>query len=103
MLVYHECNQFSKEEFFMAAKNNEVNIPGPKAKKYIERDRAVISASYTRVYPFVMDHGKGSEVWDVDGNRYVDFAAGNAATSTGHSHPAVTKAIKDQAEKFLHT
>ena len=86
----------------MTAKNNEVNIPGPKAKKYIERDREVISPSYTRVYPFVMDHGKGSEVWDVDGNRYVDFASGIAVTSTGHSHPAVTKAIKDQTEKFLH-
>jgi 4-aminobutyrate aminotransferase len=86
----------------MAAKNNDVNIPGPKARKYLERDRKVISPSYTRVYPFVMDHGKGSEAWDVDGNRYIDFAAGIAVTSTGHSHPAVTKAIKDQAEKFLH-
>jgi 4-aminobutyrate aminotransferase len=91
-----------KEASYMTSKSNEVNIPGPKAREYIERDSKVISPSYTRVYPFVMDHGEGSEVWDVDGNRYVDFAAGIAVTSTGHSHPKVTKAIKDQAAKFLH-
>jgi 4-aminobutyrate aminotransferase len=49
-----------------------------------------------------MDHGKGSEVWDVDGNRFLDFAAGIAVLSTGHSNPTVVKAIQDQAEKFLH-
>ncbi len=79
-----------------------LNVPGPKARKYIERDEAVISPSYPRGYPFVMDHGKGSQVWDVDGNRFLDFAAGIAVASTGHSHPAVVKAIQDQAEKFIH-
>ena len=49
-----------------------------------------------------MDHGKGVEVWDVDGNRFLDFAAGIAVNSTGHSHPRVVKAIQDQAEKFIH-
>ena len=49
-----------------------------------------------------MDHGKGTEVWDVDGNRFLDFAAGIAVTATGHSHPKVVKAIQEQAEKFLH-
>jgi len=49
-----------------------------------------------------MDHGKGCEVWDVDGNRFLDFAAGIAVASTGHSHPAVVKAIQEQAEKFIH-
>lgn len=77
-------------------------LPGPKAKAIIDRDQKVISPSYPRVYPFVMDHGRGSFVWDVDGNRYLDFAAGIAVTSTGHSHPKVVKAIQDQAEKFIH-
>lgn len=81
---------------------NKVNLPGPKAKAIIERDRSVISPSYPRGYPFVMDHGKGTEVWDVDGNRFLDFAAGIAVASTGHSHPDVVKAIQDQAEKFIH-
>ena len=79
-----------------------LNVPGPKAKSLIERDQAVISPSYPRGYPFVMDHGRGCEVWDVDGNRFLDFAAGIAVTSTGHSHPKVVKAIQDQAEKFIH-
>ena len=78
------------------------NLPGPKAKSLIERDQKVISPSYPRGYPFVMDHGKGVYVWDVDGNRFLDFAAGIAVNSTGHSHPAVVKAIQEQAEKFIH-
>lgn len=78
------------------------SLPGPKARDLIERDKAVISPSYPRGYPFVMDHGRGCEVWDVDGNRFLDFAAGIAVTSTGHSHPRVVKAIQDQAEKFIH-
>lgn len=79
-----------------------MKLPGPKAQAIIERDQAVISPSYARGYPFVMDHGLGSNVWDVDGNHFLDFAAGIAVTSTGHNHPKVVQAIKDQSEKFLH-
>lgn len=79
-----------------------MQVPGPKAKALIKRDQAVISPSYPRGYPFVMDYGKGCEVWDVDGNRFLDFAAGIAVVSTGHSHPKVVKAIQDQVEKFIH-
>ncbi len=76
--------------------------PGAKARALIERDSLVVSNSYPRAYPFAMDHGKGSEVWDVDGNRFLDFAAGIAVASTGHSHPNVVEAIQKQAEKFIH-
>lgn len=79
-----------------------MNLPGPKARAIVKRDQDVISQSYPRGVPFVMDYGRGTEVWDVDGNRFLDFAAGIAVVSTGHSHPKVVKAIKDQAEKFLH-
>ena len=79
-----------------------LKLPGPKARALIKRDSAVISPSYPRGMPFVMDHGAGSEVWDVDGNRFLDFAAGIAVTSTGHSHPKVVKAIQEQAGKFIH-
>ncbi len=79
-----------------------LKLPGPIARKIVERDHAVISPSYPRGYPFVMDHGRGSEVWDVDGNRFLDFAAGIAVNSTGHAHPMVVRAIQEQAEKFLH-
>ncbi|MFZ6028432.1 MAG: acetyl ornithine aminotransferase family protein [Chloroflexota bacterium] len=79
-----------------------LNLPGPKASAVLARDRAVISPSYARAYPFVMDRGRGCDVWDVDGNHFIDFAAGIAVTSTGHSHPQVVKAVQEQAEKFLH-
>jgi 4-aminobutyrate aminotransferase len=77
-------------------------LPGLNARKIIERDLKNIAPSYPRGYPFVMDHGRGCEVWDVDGNRYLDLAAGIAVASTGHSHPEVVKAIQQQAEKFIH-
>ena len=78
------------------------DLPGPKARELLARDALVVSPSYPRDYPFVMSHGRGAEVWDVDGNRFLDFAAGIAVCSTGHSHPAVVKAIKDAADRFLH-
>ena len=81
---------------------NKLNLPGPKARAMIERDNKVISPSYPRGYPFVMDHGKGTEVWDVDGNRFLDFMGGIAVVATGHAHPKVVKAIQQQAEKFIH-
>jgi 4-aminobutyrate aminotransferase len=62
----------------------------------------VVSPSYTRCYPFVMARGQGAAVEDVDGNVFLDCAAGIAVNSTGHSHPDVVAAIVDQAHKFLH-
>lgn len=81
---------------------NKLNVPGPNAQTMIARDKKVVSSSYPRGYPFVMDHGKGVEVWDVDGNRFIDMMAGIAVLSTGHSHPQVVKAVQNAAEKFLH-
>jgi 4-aminobutyrate aminotransferase len=72
------------------------------AKAWVRRDLDVISTSYTRAFPLVVDHGKGVELTDVDGNVFLDMNAGIAVGATGHSHPAVVKAIQDQAEKFLH-
>jgi 4-aminobutyrate aminotransferase len=79
-----------------------LDLPGPNSKAWIERDRAQLSPSTTRPYPFVMDHGQGAEAWDVDGNRFLDMCAGIAVCATGHSHPHVVTAIQDQATKFLH-
>ena len=77
-------------------------LPGPKARAVIERDGRVVSPSYTRSYPFVMARGEGAAVEDVDGNVFLDCAAGIAVTSTGHAHPDVVAAVIDQAQKFLH-
>jgi 4-aminobutyrate aminotransferase len=77
-------------------------LPGPKARAIVERDRATLSPSYTRDYPLVIARGEGSVVEDVDGNRFLDLNAGIAVCATGHSHPRVVAAIRAQAEKFLH-
>jgi 4-aminobutyrate aminotransferase len=77
-------------------------LPGPKARAIIDRDRGVVSPSYTRGYPLVIERGSGATVEDVDGNVFLDCAAGIAVNSTGHSHPDVVRAITEQAQKFLH-
>jgi 4-aminobutyrate aminotransferase len=79
-----------------------VTPPGPRARAIVERDAAVVSPSYPRCAPFVMARGEGAVVEDVDGNVYLDFAAGIAVAATGHSHPDVVRAITDQASRFLH-
>ena len=76
--------------------------PGPLGQAIIARDEEIMSGSMKPRYPFVMDRGLGARVWDVDGNDYVDFAAGIAVNATGHCHPRVVAAITDQAQKFLH-
>jgi 4-aminobutyrate aminotransferase len=77
-------------------------LPGPNARALIERDAKYVSPSYTRDYPFVIARGEGAVVEDVDGNRFLDCAAGIAVNSTGVSHPDVVRAISDQAQKFIH-
>ncbi len=77
-------------------------LPGPKAKAWVDRDRATISSSYTRAYPLVVQEGKGAELTDVDGNVFLDMNAGIAVGATGHAHPVVVKAIQEQAARFLH-
>ena len=86
----------------MALPHIRTSLPGPKAQALLARDRAVSSPSYPRDYPFVIERGRGAQVWDVDGNRFLDFAAGIAVCSTGHAHPKVVQAIKDAADDFLH-
>jgi len=77
-------------------------LPGPRARAIIERDGRTLSPSYTRQYPFVIAKGEGAIVEDVDGNRFLDFNAGIAVAATGHSHPRVVAAIREQAQLFLH-
>src|SRR5829696_2352385 len=77
-------------------------LPGPNARAIIEKDAKFVSPSYTRDYPLVIARGDGAVVEDVDGNVFLDFAAGIAVNSTGVSHPEVVKAIAEQAAKFIH-
>jgi 4-aminobutyrate aminotransferase len=77
-------------------------LPGPKAAALIARDARAMSPSFTRAYPFVMERGEGCWVTDVDGNQFLDFTAGIAVVTTGHSHPKVVAAIEEQSRRFLH-
>jgi 4-aminobutyrate aminotransferase len=77
-------------------------LPGPVAAGWIERDQRVTSPSMGRVYPLVPDRAAGLVIEDVDGNRFLDFNAGIAVTSTGHCHPAVVDAISSQAGRLIH-
>jgi 4-aminobutyrate aminotransferase len=77
-------------------------LPGPKARAWIQRDTSRVSPSYTRAYPLVVERGEGAAILDVDGNWFLDFTAGIAVTSTGHSHPEVVKTIAEQAARLIH-
>ena len=77
-------------------------LPGPKARAIVERDHQYTAPAYGRVYPLVVKEGRGMTIEDVDGNLFLDFMAGIAVASTGHSHPRVVRAIETQARKFLH-
>jgi len=77
-------------------------LPGPEAQKILALDRQFVSPSYTRDYPLVARRGQGMMVEDVDGNTFLDFAAGIAVVATGHCHPEVVAAIQKQAAELIH-
>jgi 4-aminobutyrate aminotransferase len=77
-------------------------LPGPQASKLILVDQTYVSPSYTRVYPLVVKKAQGVWVHDVDDNVFLDFTSGIAVCATGHCHPKVVEAIKEQAERLLH-
>ncbi|XOV80330.1 MAG: 4-aminobutyrate--2-oxoglutarate transaminase [Aestuariibacter sp.] len=68
-----------------------------------ERKIAAIASGQGNLYPIYVSHAKNAEVWDVEGNRYIDFGTGIAVCNTGHAHPALVKAVSEQMAKFSHT
>ena len=77
-------------------------LPGPKARAHVAYDETWTSPSLPRAYPIVPIRGDGLTVEDIDGNLFLDFTAGIAVNSTGHSHPAIVGAIKEQASELIH-
>jgi 4-aminobutyrate aminotransferase len=75
---------------------------GPIGQALIRRDANSLSPSYTREYALVVDRAEGSELWDMDGRRYIDFMAGIAVLNVGHRHPYVVNKVKEQVDKFWH-
>ena len=79
-----------------------VTPPGPKARELVKKDESLISPSYGRFYPLVVESGKGCIIKDVDGNEFIDFNSGLVCMNVGHSHPKVVAAVKNQCDRFLH-
>ena len=79
-----------------------VTPPGPKARELVRKDESLISPSYVRFYPLVVESGKGCLVKDVDGNEYIDFNSGLVCLNVGHNHPKVIASLKNQCDRFLH-
>ena len=77
-------------------------LPGPKARALLDREKVWVSQNYVKDYPLVVDRAEGMVLVDMDGNRFLDFAAGIAVCATGHCHPRVVAAIQEQAERLLH-
>jgi 4-aminobutyrate aminotransferase len=77
-------------------------VPGPQAQKVLDRDASVTSPSLPRAYPLVPSRAQGCVIEDPDGNLFLDFNAGIAVNSTGHCHPRVVEAVRDQATQLLH-
>lgn len=72
-------------------------------EEWLERDKNSLASVLPRCSDIVALRGEGSWLYDVEGNKYLDFASGIAANSTGHCHPKVVEAIKQQAETLIHT
>src|SRR5215469_997992 len=77
-------------------------LPGPAAEAVVKKTTKYVSPSISRFYPLVVESAHGSLVRDVDGNQFIDFAAGIAVLSTGSTHPKVVEAVRNQAGKFIH-
>jgi 4-aminobutyrate aminotransferase len=76
-------------------------IPGQKSEELIQISRAYEPPCMADQLPVVWDHAEGIWVWDVDGNKYIDFTSGVLVTNIGHSHPHHVKAIQKQAERLM--
>ena len=80
-------------------------IPGPRSRALAERLRAVESRNVTALVPDVpifWERAAGANVWDVDGNRYVDLGGAFGVTAAGHAHPHVVDAVAKQSHTLLH-
>ena len=79
------------------------SLPGPKARKIIERRENAVPTAIRCAYPVVIERGEGAMIEDVDGNRFLDWIGGVGVLNIGFSHPEVVEAVKEQAEKYGHS
>ncbi|MBK3393970.1 4-aminobutyrate--2-oxoglutarate transaminase [Psychrobacter sp. M9-54-1] len=69
----------------------------------LARRKAVLPTGLGIAFPIFAEKAKNSEVWDIEGNRYIDFVGGISVLNTGHSHPKITQRVHEQLDKFTHT
>ncbi len=81
--------------------NVKTSIPGPNSLKYKALSEKYESRCLNFQAPIVWDHAEGVTVWDVDGNRFIDWTSGVLVTNVGHAHPELAKAVGDQANRLL--
>src|SRR6056297_130281 len=74
-----------------------------KLEKIIQQDRQYLFQNYGDRLPVCFTHGKGSELYDQDNRRYIDFFSGIAVSALGHGHPGLTAALKKQLDNLVHT
>ncbi|NON62403.1 acetyl ornithine aminotransferase family protein [Acidianus sp. RZ1] len=72
------------------------------SNEIIEEDKKMLMQSFKRWYPVVIDHGKGSLIYDIEGKEYIDMNAGIGVVALGHSNEKIVKAVEEQARKFFH-
>jgi 4-aminobutyrate aminotransferase / (S)-3-amino-2-methylpropionate transaminase / 5-aminovalerate transaminase len=82
---------------------SESNTNQTSNSEWQKRKEAAFARGLSNVAPVYVERAYGSEIWDVEGNRYIDFATGIAVCNTGHSHPHVVASVKDQVDRFSHT
>jgi hypothetical protein len=94
-----------EELHFAEAPSVNTPIPGPNSEELLARQRAVDTSAvaYPRSVPIALDEGRGATLRDVDGNTFLDFAAGAGVLSVGHSNPYVLEAVTEQIDAITHT
>src|SRR5205823_13839682 len=73
-----------------------------RSQELLDVEQRYIAPVLARSSGVVIDHARGSYMWSVDGQRYLDFAMGIATVNTGHRHPRVVEAARAQMEKLVH-
>ncbi len=81
----------------------QATLPGPQCQSYQERREKFVARGVANGAPIFARKAQGCTVEDLDGHSFIDFAGGIGTLNVGHAHPAVVQAVKDQADKFLHT
>src|SRR5579885_2454040 len=76
---------------------------GNKNLDYLKRDSELVNPVLHRIHPIVADHAKGSYIYDMNGDAYLDFTTGIAVNNVGHCHPKVVEAVQKQAAQLMHT